>query len=150
MCAEFTLNSLLGNDMNNDLREIVSSMRKVDSSERCGWLLKNYPITAENYYYVYSLIPHFSWKKGDRLILMNYYLQKIPYASEVPYKVFIQIAPVQEVVRVLCELAKNINDEDMKLLKYHLAPLIKRVLLIKNIDITENFLLDLRALRISS
>lgn len=34
MCAEFTLNSLLGNDMNIDLRERVSSMRMVDSSER--------------------------------------------------------------------------------------------------------------------
>ncbi|WP_445407342.1 hypothetical protein [Acinetobacter seifertii] len=106
--------------MINELKSIIKSLKKYTNEERCFWLLHNYPLNSEDYYLAFQLIPHFSWGKKERKILMNYYLHKLPFSSERPYLVFLKISPLSEFMKILEEIVTDKNNEDLTLLSYHL------------------------------
>ena len=70
--------------MNEELRNIIKQLRNIDQEKRCEWLISTYPPDNENYYFAFQIIPHFSWSKKDRAILMQNYLKKLSFASEKP------------------------------------------------------------------
>lgn len=111
--------------MTNELRELIEKLRKLNNQDRCLWLLDEYPLKNKEYFVVFQIIPHFSWGRKERKILMKYYLSKLPFSSERPYLVFLKIAPLREFLEVLSETIDSKIDDDLNLLHYHLDRIFK-------------------------
>lgn len=50
--------------------------------------LKNFGFDNPEYSLAFLIFPHFTWKKMDRNKLMEYYFERIAFASERPYLAF--------------------------------------------------------------
>ena len=106
--------------MNEELRIIIKTLRKLDQDKKCKWLLATYPPESKNYYEIFQIIPHFSWCKNDRAILMQNYLQKLSFASETPYQVFLKIMPLKEYLTLLKSMILKSEKVNLDLLEYYL------------------------------
>lgn len=111
--------------MTNALKDIIEKLRNLNNEERCIWLLNEYPLDSKEYYLVFHIIPHFSWGRKDRKILMEYYLSKLPFSSERPYLVFIKISPLSEFLKTIEKIVDSKEDENLDLLTYHLDRILK-------------------------
>lgn len=95
----------------------------MDTDKRCDWLLETYSIELNPEYYIaIHLIPHFSWKKGERKRLMMYFFQKMPFASSVPYENFLKVMPLKEFIYCLVKSLQSVDLDisQKKMVKYHL------------------------------
>lgn len=109
--------------MNEDMRQIIKNLRKMDNTKRYNWLLETYAIGKNPEYYIaIHLIPHFSWKKIERQELMMYFFQKMPFSSKTPYENFLKIMPLNEFIYCLAKLLQTIKLDlsQKKMIKYHL------------------------------
>ena len=119
----FAANSESVMDLN--IKKKCEEIRAKSSEESLKWLMLNYPISALNYSVAFQLIPHRSWARHDQISLAEYYFQKIPFASELPYKVFSSIMPVYRVLGVIQNCLPT-HEEDLDLLVYYLMPVVKK------------------------
>lgn len=111
--------------MTNELKDVISKLRKLNNQERYIWLLNEYPLERKDYYQVFQIIPHFSWGRKERKLLMEYYLSKLPFSSERPYLVFLKISPLIEFLGVLDKIVDSKINDDLSLLSYYLNRIFK-------------------------
>lgn len=111
--------------MTNEFKDIIEKLRKLDNHERYLWLLNEYPLESKDYYLAFQIIPLFSWGRKERKLLMEYYLSKLPFASERPYLVFLKISPLKEFLDVLDKIVDRKINNDLSLLSYHLDRIFK-------------------------
>lgn len=111
--------------MINASKEIVEKLRKFNNEERCFWLLNKYPLENKEYYLVFQIIPHFSWGRKERKILMEYYLSKLPFLSERPYLSFLKISTLSDFLKIIEKIIDGKSNDDLSLLSYHLDRIFK-------------------------
>ena len=107
--------------MTNELKNIIDNLRKLNDREKYLWLLNEYPLENKNYFLVFKIIPHFSWGKKERTLLMEYYLSNLPFSSELPYLAFLKVSPLSEYLIILDRIIKNKDGEDLSLFFYYIG-----------------------------
>ena len=88
-------------------------LRSLSNEQAMEWLIKNYPLDSDNYYMVFYLIPHLSWKKKYRRKLAEYYFAKLPFASDIPFTSFLKIMPPHEMLKIIDYVLSN-DKKDLK------------------------------------
>ena len=88
-------------------------LRSLSNEQAMEWLIKNYPLYSDNYYMVFYLIPHLSWKKKYRRKLAEYYFAKLPFASDIPFTSFLKIMPPHEMLKIIDYVLSN-DKKDLK------------------------------------
>lgn len=111
--------------MDEKQRAICAHLRELQSSEAAGWLMERYPTSSCNWGEALLFMPHRSWKKADQIRLANYYLSKLPFASAHGYEAFASFMSVANFIAVIQDRIPE-DAEDKKLLKYFLAPVLRR------------------------
>jgi hypothetical protein len=112
--------------MDQRLRQLSESLRAMRSEEAATWLMETYKIDDPTWGDAIVLLPHRSWAKADQLKLARYYLQRLPYASERPYKAFASFMSFSSLVTVLREYVPRVAPDRLSLLHHHLAPLLEQ------------------------
>src|SRR6185295_14974264 len=112
--------------MDQRRRQICENLRAMRSEDAANWLMETYKVDDPAWGEAITLLPHRSWAKADQLKLARYYLQRIPYASERPYKAFASFMSIRNLVKVLREYLPRVSTDRLSLLHYHLAPLLKQ------------------------
>ena len=74
---------------------------------------------------VITLIEHLSWKVPDQVRLAEYYLSRLPHASDRGYSVFLNMMQLERVLAVI-ERHWPQNTADVDLLLYYLRPVLKK------------------------
>ena len=111
--------------MDNRLKKISLDLRKMTSGQAADWLMTNYPIEDPNYWEVFQLISHVSWKRADQNRLAKKYLKKMPFASSKAYEVFASFMSFELFVKAIREQFP-IDKENLDLLLYHLCPVLEK------------------------
>jgi hypothetical protein len=106
-------------------RNLCTKIRAMRSDEAANWLLETYKVGETGYGEAFLLLRHRSWAREDQLRLARYYLQRIPFASGLPYEAFATFMPIRTLVGVVREHLPNVSKDRLGLLQYYLCPLIK-------------------------
>jgi hypothetical protein len=111
--------------MDERQREICDHLRRLSSSDAATWLMEKFPTNTNNWGEALIAMPHRSWERPDQIRLANYYLAKIPYASERGYEAFASFMSIARMISVLRSYIPPAA-EDKRLLAYHLGPTLRR------------------------
>lgn len=122
--------------MDDRLNNIIKELRNYDSEKRCEWILKTFNFDNPEYSFAFLIFPHFTWRKTERMKLMEYYFEKIPFASERPYLAFLKVTPLPEFLRIIDKMIDKKHGEDLSLLEYHLRYVFEKC--IKKEDFLNN------------
>ncbi|MFA6070214.1 MAG: hypothetical protein WC810_16655 [Janthinobacterium sp.] len=77
--------------MDDRLQITAAALRKMASAKAADCLITRYPMDSPDYWEVFQVLPHVSWKRADQIRLAQQYLQKMPFASAKPYAVFCRV-----------------------------------------------------------
>lgn len=111
--------------MNPKLQAIAQDLRKMEPGRRSDWLIENFPIESPDYWEVFQVIPHVSWKRTEQIRLAKYYLSRRPLASSAPYAAFASLMSFSLFNAIIGELIPADNG-DRELFLYHLLPVLER------------------------
>lgn len=111
--------------MDSRLKAISLTLRKMTSSDAADWLIMTYPAGAPDYWEVFQLIPHLSWKRADQVRLAKHYLQRMPFASAKAYDVFASFMSFDLFIKAIREQLP-VERSDLDLLLYHLHPVLEK------------------------
>lgn len=104
------------------------NLKNYSSEDALNIIMQTYQINAENYYLAFDLIQSKSWKKSERKKLADYYLSKLPFASNKPYIIFLKIMPLKELLEIISTKLPS-DSSKMNLLIYHLESIQKNSIL---------------------
>ncbi|MCK4155501.1 hypothetical protein [Ralstonia pseudosolanacearum] len=93
------------------------------SDQAADWVIQTYALENPDWGLALDLIPQRSWGRPDQMRLARYYLAKMPFASEKPYRVFAEIMSFKRFVEVLRECLP-LDRSKMDLLIYHVCPVL--------------------------
>jgi hypothetical protein len=106
-------------------RQELDELRKLPSHEAADLILERYPLDSSMWGNVITLIEHLSWKVPDQVRLAEYYLSRLPHASDRGYSVFLNMMQLERVLAVI-ERHWPQNTADVDLLLYYLRPVLKK------------------------
>ncbi|WP_140411116.1 hypothetical protein [Chromobacterium violaceum] len=122
--------------------ESIELIQKMSSADAADWILEKYGLNNQNYYEAFEFIKKKSWKRVDQIKLARFYLEKMPFASALPYEVFASFMALQPFLMVIRE-CKPLRLEDINLMLYHLIPVLRRMVKTqKDSEMVKKFLAD--------
>ena len=106
-------------------RQELDELRKLPSHEAADLILERYPLDSAMWGNAITLIELLSWKVPDQVRLAEYYLSRLPHASDRGYSVFLNVMQLE---RLLAVIERNWpqNAADVDLLLYYLRPALKK------------------------
>lgn len=130
--------------MNEAQKEALAKIKNLGAEEAVCWVLEKYSIENDDYGEVFGIIVHRSWPKREQMQLADYYLSKVPFSSERPYKAFLSFMSVKTFIGVLKKFVPDAAAE-RELLAYHLRPLLLPYSEAGNASVeVKNFIMDLQ------
>jgi hypothetical protein len=105
--------------------EAISLIKEMESSEAACWLMEKYSVASVDYEQAFILLTKRSWKKSDQTKLANYYLKRMPFASVIPYEIFLRFMAFDAFLNVIKENIPK-KEQDRSLVLYHLVPALRK------------------------
>ena len=111
-------------NMDDRLQITAAALRKMASAQAADCLITRYPVDSPDYWEVFQVLPHVSWKRADQIRLAQQYLQKMPFASARPYKIFAALMAFDALIGVL-HAQLPVQESKRDLLLYYLQPVLE-------------------------
>jgi hypothetical protein len=104
---------------------IEHRLKNLASDEAATLLMATFPVESAGYSGAFRVMSHRSWKRPDQVRLARFYLQKMPYASAMPYEILSSFMALPALIAVLRERLPADSD-DRQLVAYHLIPALTK------------------------
>ena len=82
-------------------RQELDELKKLPSHEAADLILERYPLDSAMWGNAITLIEHLSWKVPDQVRLAEYYLSRLPHASDRGYSVFLNVMQLERLLAVI-------------------------------------------------
>ncbi|MGV7206627.1 hypothetical protein ACLB1G_02095 [Oxalobacteraceae bacterium A2-2] len=103
----------------------IETITTLSSRDAATLLMERYPADTASCGAAFTVMAHRSWKRPDQIRLARFYLRNMPFASAKPYEVLASFMSLPSLISAVKDALPS-NADDLKLVAYHVAPVLRR------------------------